>query len=149
MIFVDYLPGTIPPGLACTGNRAIHLFHGRTFDARDCGIECLEVATADNPNGVNDVLLLIIHSAAGFNLDDRLAAGSGTPDSRYLCRIPSGTGCSAKILEVRYWRPLIFQGRFESPDVAPGTVGSGSLVFAGRVVADTEGETAGGLSDTG
>jgi hypothetical protein len=93
--------------------------------------------------------LLIIHSAAGFNLDDRLAAGSGTADSRYLCRIPSGTGCSAKILEVRYWRPLIFQGRFESPDVAPGTVGSGSLVFAGRVVADTEGETAGGLSDTG
>jgi hypothetical protein len=80
MIFVDYLPGTIPPGLAGTGNRAIHLFQGRTFGARDYGIECLEVVIADNPNGVNDALLLIINCAADFNLDNRLATGSRTPN---------------------------------------------------------------------
>jgi hypothetical protein len=61
-----------------------------------------------------------------------------------------GAGYGAAILDVRFWRRLVFLTGFESPDVAPGTVGGGgSLVFPGRAAAEAEREAAGDLSDTG
>ncbi len=177
MIFVDDLPAPVPGGRAGACNRAIHLLQGRSLDARDDGIECLEVATADNPDSVNDALLFVMVCATDIDLDDRLSACSGTANSGQLCCIPSGAGCSseipgagysarilgagysarvlgagyeAAILDVRrWWWQFVFQPGFVCPDVAPGAVGGGSLVFVGGFVADTERETAGGLGDTG
>ena len=71
MVFVNYLELAGLAGIACAGERSIHLIEYRTRDTRTDGITCRQVITADNPYGIDDVLLFVKFTVPCLDFNNR------------------------------------------------------------------------------
>ena len=95
MVFVNYLELAGLAGIACAGERSIHLIEYRTLDTRNYGIKCLQVITADNPYGIDDVLLFVKFTVPCLDLNNRRCICRSSTCCGSLLWVPAcGGGCS-------------------------------------------------------